>query len=85
MALSETSIGFVAAILTTLSFVPQIVKVWRTRKTHDISVGMYSLFTLGVGLWLVYGVMIDSWPVIAANFVTLLFAGTILGLKMRFG
>ena len=78
-------IGFVAAILTTIAFVPQIVKVWRTRMTHDISLGMYSLFTLGVALWLVYGVLIESWPVVAANAATLLLAGSVLALKLRFG
>jgi MtN3 and saliva related transmembrane protein len=85
MVIADTTIGFIAAILTTISFVPQIVKVWRTRRTHDISVGMYSLFTLGVGLWLVYGIRIESWPVIVANLVTLLLAASILGMKLRFG
>lgn len=78
-------IGFAAAVLTTIAFVPQLVKVWRTRMTHDISLGMYSLFTLGVALWLVYGVLIESWPVIAANAVTLLLAGAVLAMKVKFG
>jgi MtN3 and saliva related transmembrane protein len=69
-----STIGFIAAILTTVSFVPQVLKVWRTRSAKDISLGMYSLFTLGIATWLVYGVLIDSWPVILANLVTLILA-----------
>ena len=70
---------------STIAFVPQLVKVWRTRRTEDISAGMYSIFAVGVALWLAYGVMIESWPVIVANFVTLVFALTILALKLRHG
>lgn len=78
-------IGFAAAILTTIAFVPQVMKVWRTRATQDISFGMYALFTLGVALWLVYGILIESWPVVAANAVTLLLAGAVLAMKVKFG
>jgi MtN3 and saliva related transmembrane protein len=79
------AIGFIAAILTTVAFVPQVIRVWRSRSAADISLGMYTLFTLGVALWLVYGILIYSWPVIAANFITLLLAGTMLVMKVRFG
>ncbi|MBK7421953.1 MAG: SemiSWEET transporter [Propionivibrio sp.] len=79
-----STIGFVAAILTTVSFVPQVLKVWRTRSAKDISLGMYSLFTLGIAAWLVYGVLIDSWPVILANLVTLMLAGSVLVMKLKF-
>ena len=72
-----STIGFIAAILTTVSFVPQVLKVWRTRSAKDISLGMYSLFTLGIAAWLVYGVLIDSWPVILANLITDLFKAAI--------
>ena len=78
-------VGFMAAILTTFAFVPQVVKVWRTRSTSGISLGMYSLFTLGVSLWLVYGILIHAWPVILANSVTLVLAGSVLVMKLRFG
>jgi len=78
-------IDFVAATLTTISFVPQVIKVWRSRSTHDVSLVMYALFTLGVAMWLAYGLLIHSWPVILANFVTLLLAGTVLVLKLKFG
>ena len=78
-------IGFVAATLTTISFVPQVIKIWRSRSTHDVSLGMYALFTLGIAMWLAYGLLIYSWPVILANFVTLLLAGTVLLMKLKFG
>lgn len=78
-------IGFVAAILTTIAFVPQLVRIWRTRSAKDISLAMYTLFTLGIVLWLVYGILIESWPLIAANCITLLLAGAVLVMKIRFG
>lgn len=78
-------IGGAAATLTTCSFLPQVVRVWRTRHTKDISLLMYGLFTAGVALWLAYGVLLASWPIILANGITLLLAGTVLVLKLRFG
>jgi MtN3 and saliva related transmembrane protein len=80
-----SSTGFIAAILTTVAFVPQVRKVWRTRSAKDVSLGMYTLFTLGVALWLVYGVLIHSWPIILANGVTLVLAGMVLVMKLKFG
>jgi MtN3 and saliva related transmembrane protein len=82
---SQEWIGGIAASLTTCSFIPQVLRVWRTKHTKDISLLMYSLFTLGVALWLVYGVLLDAWPIIIANSITLLLAGTVLVLKIRFG
>lgn len=79
------SIGSVAAALTTLSFVPQAFKTFKTRDVSGISLGMYTAFTLGVALWLVYGVLIGAWPVIIANAVTLVLALAILVMKLRFG
>lgn len=78
-------IGGAAAILTTSAFIPQVWKVWKTRHTHDISLLMYTLFTCGVALWLVYGALLGSWPIIIANAITLLLAGAVLMLKLRFG
>jgi MtN3 and saliva related transmembrane protein len=78
-------VGFIAAIFTTFAFVPQVIKVWRTRSTADISLGMYSLFTLGVALWLAYGILLNAWPIILANIVTLLLAGAVLVMKVKFG
>lgn len=81
--LTSELIGYGAAALTTVAFVPQAVKSWSSRDLSGISLSMYSLFTLGVGLWLVYGLFIGSWPVILANGVTLALAGIVLGLKLR--
>lgn len=78
-------IGSTAATLTTIAFIPQAWKVWRTRHTADISMGMYVLFTIGVALWLAYGILIGSWPVILANSFTLALAGAVLAMKYRFG
>ena len=64
-------LGLVAAACTTISFVPQVVKTYRTRSGQGVSLGMYSLFLLGVCLWLVYGVIINNWPIILANIITL--------------
>lgn len=78
-------VGSLAATLTTASFIPQVWRVWHTRHTADISLGMYVLFTTGVGLWLVYGILITSLPIIIANAITLLLAGAVLAMKLRFG
>lgn len=78
-------IGGIAATLTTCAFLPQVWRVWRTRHTKDISLLMYALFTLGVALWLAYGILLGAWPIIIANTITLLLAGTVLVLKLRFG
>lgn len=76
--------GFVAALLTTTSFLPQAWHTFRTRDVRGISLGMYSLFTLGVALWLAYGLLVGAWPVVVANAVTLALAGAILVMKLRF-
>ncbi len=73
-------IGYVAASLTTLSFVPQAVMVIRTRRTGGISILMYSMFVLGVALWLVYGLMLGILPIIISNLITVILAGTILAI-----
>ena len=78
-------IGGIAAALTTCSFIPQVWRVWQTRHTKDISLLMYTLFTAGVTLWLAYGVLLGAWPVIIANGATLILAGIVLILKLRFG
>ena len=76
-------IGYCAAFLTTLAFLPQAIQSWRTRDLSGISLGMYSLFTGGVGLWLVYGLIIEKWPLILANAMTFALALSILLLKLR--
>lgn len=78
-------IGYVAATLTTLSFLPQAIKTIRTRDTSGISLGMYSVFTVGVAFWLGYGFVLGSLPMIVSNIVTLLLSATILALKLRHG
>ncbi|MFD0912899.1 SemiSWEET transporter [Methylophilus luteus] len=76
-------IGSIAAICTTLAFVPQVIKSWRTRDLSGISLPMYTIFTLGVILWLVYGLLIGDWPVIIANAVTAVLASVVLLLKLK--
>jgi MtN3 and saliva related transmembrane protein len=75
-------LGYLAATLTTASFVPQAVLTLRTRDVSGISLGMYSAFTLGVALWLAYGWQLGEWPIIVANALTLALAGTILATKL---
>ncbi|KRA21247.1 MULTISPECIES: SemiSWEET transporter [unclassified Lysobacter] len=77
--------GYVAATLTTLSFLPQAVKTIRSRDTRGISLGMYVVFTLGVGFWFGYGLALHSWPMIVSNAITFALAATILGLKLKYG
>jgi MtN3 and saliva related transmembrane protein len=84
--MSPTEIlGFLAAVCTTASFVPQVWHILKTRDTRAISLMMYLLFTVGVVLWLVYGIMIGSTPVVAANSITLVLALVILTCKVRWG
>jgi MtN3 and saliva related transmembrane protein len=80
-----TILGLVAGILTTVAFIPQVIKTWRTRSTHDISLAMFAIFTAGVFTWLIYGLLIGDLPVILANCVTLVLAGTIVFFKLRNG
>ena len=84
MALQDF-IGYIAASLTTFSFLPQALHTFRTRDVSGISLGMYSTFTLGIAMWLAYGLMIQAWPVVAANAITLLLASAILIMKLRYG
>ncbi len=78
----STLLGYPAAFHTTIAFVPQAWQSWRTRDLSGISLPMYALFTLGVALWLGYGLSIGSLPVIVANAVTLMLAAIVLGLKI---
>lgn len=66
-----TLLGLVAAACTTIAFIPQVIKNWRTRSAGDLSFGMFGIFTFGVVMWLVYGLLIGSLPIIAANVITL--------------
>ncbi|MFM8810095.1 MAG: SemiSWEET family sugar transporter [Chthoniobacterales bacterium] len=79
-----TALGLFAGTLTTISFLPQLVKAWKSRSTHDISIGMFSLLAVGITLWIVYGVVTSDLPVIVANSVTFIFVSLILALKLRY-
>lgn len=81
---TSTLLGLGAGSLTTLAFVPQVLKTWRTKSGNDISLGMILLFSTGVLLWLIYGILIDALPVILANAVTLLLSLTVLLLKLHY-
>ena len=75
-------VGTLAAILTTASFVPQAWHTFRTRDVRGISLGMYSVFTVGVACWLVYGLLLSAWPIVIANCITLGLAAAILAMKL---
>lgn len=83
MAFSYELIGYLAATLTTLSFLPQAIMTIKTRDTGSLSLGMYSLFTLGVLMWLIYGLYLNNLAIIAANAVTLVLAASILLVKLQ--
>jgi MtN3 and saliva related transmembrane protein len=78
-------VGYAAALLTTASFVPQAVKSWSSRDLSGISLSMYALFTLGVFLWLVYGLVLGDLAIVLANGITFVLAGIVLSLKLRHG
>ena len=78
-------IGYLAGSLATAAFLPQVAKTIKERSAKDISLGMYVLFCIGVSLWLVYGFLISSWPVIISNLVSLILSATILMLKIKHG
>lgn len=77
------TIGFLSAVLTTTSFLPQAIKTWKTRSTHDLSPLMFTLFTIGIAGWLIYGILINDLPMILANSVTIVLAGTIMFFIIR--
>lgn len=76
-------IGFAAAFLTTAAFIPQALKVYKTRKTDDLSFGLFFMLFVGISLWFIYGLLIGAMPIIAANGITLVFVAYILWMKIR--
>ncbi len=78
-------IGLIAGTCTTVSFLPQVIKTFRTKETKDISLSMYLVLATGIFLWTIYGVFIESLPVILANAVSFVFATIILTLKIKYG
>ncbi|MBK5278804.1 MAG: SemiSWEET family sugar transporter [Bacteroidia bacterium] len=77
-------LGLSAGAFTTISFLPQVLKTWKSRSAKDLSLGMFSFFCVGVVMWLAYGIMMRDIPVIAANLLTLVLASTLLFFKLRF-
>jgi len=75
--------GYVAATLTTVAFIPQAIKTLKSRDTRSISLGMYIVFTVGVGFWLMYGIYLHSLPMIVSNVITFALAAAILAMKLR--
>ncbi len=77
-------LGYIAGFLTTISFLPQVIKVWNTKSTRDISLGMFLIFTIGVFFWLIYGFLIENKSLIIANIITLILSLLILFAKILF-
>lgn len=84
MNVNPEIIGLFAGGLTTIAFIPQVIKVWKTKSTHDISLAMFVMFWIGILLWLVYGIMIGSKAIMIANSLTLILAGSILYFKIKY-
>ncbi|WP_341363744.1 SemiSWEET transporter [Thalassospira sp. SN3W] len=80
----ETVLGLLAGSMTTIAFLPQVIRTWRTRSTADISLVMFLILCTGIALWLVYGLIRGDWPVIIANGFTLVLASTILFFKLKY-
>lgn len=78
-------LGFVAGGLTTAAFLPQVTKTWRSRSTQDLSLPMWLVLFTGILLWLVYGLLTNDLPLVVANSVTAILAGTVLVLKLKHG
>jgi MtN3 and saliva related transmembrane protein len=76
--------GLVAGTITTISFLPQAIKTWKSKSAKDLSLGMFLIYCIGIALWLVYGIIISDIPLIVANAFTLLLSSTILFFKLRF-
>ena len=79
-----TVLGLLAALLTTISNIPQVIKSWKTKKTRDVSLFMYILLVAGVFTWLIYGFLINDLPLILANFITLILVSSVLFLKIKY-
>lgn len=77
-------VGSIAAILTTFAFLPQVWKVVQTKDTSSIALGMYLMQVLGLGLWLIHGLIIQDWPIILANCVSVCLSAVILGYKLKY-
>lgn len=83
--MNETLIGYFAAFCTTLAFLPQVLHIIRNRDTSGISFSMYCIFVFGISLWLAYGLLLNNWPMIIANVITLVLSSIVLVLKIKHG
>ena len=83
MDIAET-LGFAAGFLTTIAFIPQVVKIWRSKSARDVSLPAFATFTVGIGVWIGYGVLKDDTPIIVWNVVTLALAAAILAMKVKY-
>ena len=81
---SANTLGLIAGALTTVAFIPQVVKIWKSKHTQDISLGMFSIFSVGVLLWLLYGIQLGALPIILSNGITLVLSLTILVFKLKY-
>jgi MtN3 and saliva related transmembrane protein len=81
---SVTLIGYFAGFLTTVAFVPQVLKTWKSKSASDLSLGMFLVFSLGVLCWLIYGILLAEFPIIFWNTVTLILALALLIMKLKF-
>ncbi len=79
-----TIVGFVAGFLTTIALLPQVIKTWRTKLTRDISLPYFLVLTIGLFLWVVYGIFINDFPIIVANIISFIFSSTIVYFKLRY-
>ena len=77
-------VGFTAGALTTIAFVPQVIKIWKSKRASDISMGTFAIFSFGVTMWLLYGIQLGAVPIILANGVTLVLSLTILFFKFQY-
>jgi len=84
MSIAVETLGMIAGTLTTIAFVPQVLKIYRTKSAKDVSYMMFSIFSTGIVFWLIYGILIRSTPIIAANAVTLTLSMIIIALKVRY-
>lgn len=78
-------LGFAAGTLTTIAFIPQVIKVYQTKETRDISLMMYVMLAAGLMLWLIYGFLLKSWPIILSNIIALIANIYLIYLKLKYG
>ena len=78
-------VGYAAGLLVTISLLPQFIKSWRTKSTKDLSLWRYIIYIVGIATWFAYGILLNSWPIIVVNIITISMATSILYLKIKYG